>query len=60
LRGQGQIRINDEVIDAQPLDAFRIPPDAFRSVYNNSSDECWWLFMGAPVGEFLEGSEAES
>jgi gentisate 1,2-dioxygenase len=54
LRGNGQIRINDEVIDAKPLDAFRVPPDAYRSVYNNSAEECWWLFMGAPATEFLQ------
>jgi quercetin dioxygenase-like cupin family protein len=60
LRGSGQIRINEEVVDAKPLDAFRIPPDAYRSVYNNSTEECWWLFMGAPVTEFLEEREGAS
>lgn len=60
LRGKGQIRIDNEVIDAQPLDAFRIPPQAYRSVFNNSTDECWWLFMGAPVAEFLEEREGPS
>lgn len=53
LRGKSQIRIDDEVIDARPLEAFRIPAEQYRSVYNNSSEECWWLFMGAPASEFL-------
>jgi quercetin dioxygenase-like cupin family protein len=53
LEGQGQIRIADEVIDAEPLDAFRIPAHVYRSVYNNSDRPCRWLFMGAPIDEFL-------
>jgi gentisate 1,2-dioxygenase len=54
LSGRSQIRIGEAVIEAAPLDAFRIPPEVERSVYNHSNEECRWLFMGAPVDEFLE------
>jgi quercetin dioxygenase-like cupin family protein len=57
LSGNAQIRLNDTVIDAKPLDAFRVPAATYRSVYNNSQAECWWLFMGAPASEFLAEAE---
>ena len=53
LSGEGQIRLNEVVLDAKPLDAFRIPATTYRSVYNNSQNDCWWLFMGAPASAFL-------
>jgi quercetin dioxygenase-like cupin family protein len=53
IEGHSQIRIGDEVIDAKPLDAFRIPAPVYRSVYNNSDQPCRWVFMGAPIDEFL-------
>jgi quercetin dioxygenase-like cupin family protein len=52
--GRSQIRIEDEVIEATPFDAFRIPPQLDRSVYNNSHEPCWWVFIGAPLDEFVE------
>ena len=53
MRGRAQIRIGDQVLDAEPRDAFRIPAEVYRSVYNHSDEDCWWLFMGAPIDEYL-------
>lgn len=54
LRGQCQMRIGDEIVEAEQLDAIRVPPDVYRSFHNDSGEDCWWLVMAAPVGEFLE------
>ena len=53
MRGRAQIRIGDQVLDAEAHDAFRIPAAVYRSVYNHSDEDCWWLFMGAPIDEYL-------
>jgi quercetin dioxygenase-like cupin family protein len=57
IEGRSQVRIGSDVIDAKPLDAFRIPPEIDRSVYNNSAEPCCWIFIGAPIAEFLEKSD---
>ena len=57
LQGHSQIRIGETVLDAKATDAFRFPPDVPRSVYNNSDEDCWWVFIGTPPDEFYrEGS----
>lgn len=48
IEGRSQIRLNDQVLEANPLDAFRIPPDVFRSVFNHTQHRCRWLFIGSP------------
>jgi mannose-6-phosphate isomerase-like protein (cupin superfamily) len=52
LSGGGQIRIGDDVIEASPLDAFRVPAELLRSVYNHTEQEAVWLVIGAPEDEF--------
>ncbi len=52
LSGGGQMLIDDEVVDAKPLDGFRIPPEPYRSVYNNTGEDAYWLVIGAPADEF--------
>jgi len=54
MKGRAQINIDGEVIDARELDAFRLAPETPRSVYNNSDEDCYWIFVGAPVDELLE------
>jgi uncharacterized cupin superfamily protein len=46
LEGKSQIRIGDSVIEAEPLDAFRMEPWVDRSVYNHSDELCRWIFIG--------------
>jgi uncharacterized cupin superfamily protein len=48
IEGTSQIRLDDEVVEAKELDAFRIPHGVFRSVYNHSDRRCRWLFVGSP------------
>jgi uncharacterized cupin superfamily protein len=48
IEGRSQIRLDDRVVEAKALDAFRIPPGVFRSVFNHSDEVCRWLFVGSP------------
>jgi quercetin dioxygenase-like cupin family protein len=48
LEGSCQIRLDEEVREAQPLEAFRIPASVYRSVYNHSAAPCRWIFIGCP------------
>lgn len=54
MQGTAQIRIGETVVDAKAFDSFRFPPDVPRSVYNNGKEDCWWVFIGAPPGEFYK------
>ena len=48
MRGKGQFRVNDQLIDAEPNTAMYFQPGVMRSVINNSDEEAWWLFVGSP------------
>jgi hypothetical protein len=52
IRGRCKIRLGDDVVDAKELDAFRVPPEVYRSVYNDTGEDAWWLVIGAPADEF--------
>lgn len=54
MSGTSEIRIGEGSLQAEPYDAFRIPAGVDHSVYNNSDETCWWLFMCAPNDEFLD------
>lgn len=53
MQGRSQIRIGDEVLEAGEFDGFRIPPHVHRSVFNHGDEPCWWIFIGAPIDEFI-------
>lgn len=53
IKGRSQIRIGEEVIEAKAHDAFRVPAPVYRSVYNHTNEDCWWIFIGAPIDEYL-------
>jgi uncharacterized RmlC-like cupin family protein len=54
MHGSSEIRIGDGSLQAKQFDAFRVPAGVDHSVYNNSDETCWWLFMCAPKEEFLD------
>jgi mannose-6-phosphate isomerase-like protein (cupin superfamily) len=53
LRGKGEMRIGEEIVEAHPLDAFRVPAGIEHSTANPNDEECWWLVIGAPPDEFV-------
>ena len=48
MRGKGQFRVNDQLIDAEQGTGMYFEPGVMRSVVNNSNDVAWWLFAGSP------------
>lgn len=52
LSGGGRMLIGDDTVDANPLDAFRVPPELDRSVFNQTDADAYWLVIGAPADEF--------
>ena len=53
LRGRAQLLVEDEILEAKPLDAFRVPPHVEHTTRNLSDEDAWWLVIGAPTGEFI-------
>jgi oxalate decarboxylase/phosphoglucose isomerase-like protein (cupin superfamily) len=54
LKGKGTIRVNDEEIDLEPLDAVRVEPKVMHTSMNKSDQENLWLVFATPIQEFLE------
>lgn len=53
LQGSGQMLVEGDVVDAKPLDAFRIPPHVEHTTRNASDSDALWLVIGAPPDEFI-------
>ncbi len=54
IKGNCQMMVDDEIVDAKELDAIYVGPSVDRSFSNNSDADAWWVVMGAPVDEFRE------
>lgn len=48
MRGKGQFRVDNQLIDAEEHTAMFFHPGVMRSVVNNSNEDAWWLFVGSP------------
>jgi quercetin dioxygenase-like cupin family protein len=61
LQGRGRIRVEDELLQLEPLDALLVEPDSPRQVFNDTGEEALWLVVGAPPegANTLEMSEAQ-
>jgi quercetin dioxygenase-like cupin family protein len=53
LRGKATLRVRDEEIQMEPLDAVRVEPGVEHSTTNSSDEDAWWLVIGAPTDEFM-------
>lgn len=53
LNGQAEMLVEDEVIEARPLDAFRIPAGVQHTTRNSTTEDALWLVIGAPPDEFV-------
>jgi mannose-6-phosphate isomerase-like protein (cupin superfamily) len=56
LDGHCQMMLDDEVVEAKPLDAIRVPAHVYRSFHNHSDRDALWFVMAAPVHEFFDAS----
>ena len=48
LEGTGRIRIEEEVLTLDPLDALHVEPGTVRQVFNDTEADSLWLVVGAP------------
>jgi hypothetical protein len=49
LEGTGKLRIGDEVLTLDYLDAVWVEPDTVRQPFNDTDADQLWLVVGAPV-----------
>ena len=61
LEGTGRVRVDDELLTLQPLDALRVGPDSARQVFNDTDADALWLVVGAPqeLANTLEMTEEQ-
>jgi uncharacterized cupin superfamily protein len=59
LEGTGRIRLDDDVLTLNPLDAIVVEPRTLRQVFNDAGEDSLWLMVGAPAeaANTLEMSE---
>lgn len=47
MKGNSEVRTDEEKVDAEAYSFFRFPPGCNHSVYNNSDEDAEWLFVFA-------------
>ncbi|MGA7396205.1 MAG: cupin domain-containing protein [Solirubrobacterales bacterium] len=59
LEGLGKIRIDDEVVEFEPMDSVLVAPESIRQPFNDTDADQLWLVFGAPpeLANTLEMSE---
>jgi uncharacterized cupin superfamily protein len=48
LEGRGRIRVDDELLTLEPLDAVVVEPSTVRQAFNDTGADQLWLMVGAP------------
>jgi len=48
LEGRGRIRIEDELLELEPMDALLVEPEHVRQPFNDTEADQLWLVVGAP------------
>lgn len=48
LEGHGRLRVDDEVLDLEPLAAAWVDPEHVRQIFNDTGADQLWLVCGAP------------
>jgi quercetin dioxygenase-like cupin family protein len=62
LEGEGRVRIREEVLTLEPLDALLVEHDTVRQLFNDTEADQLWLVVGAPpeaITSTLEMSEEQ-
>jgi len=47
-RGEGRVRVDDEVLTLTPLSALLVEPEHTRQLFNDTDADSLWLVVGAP------------
>ena len=56
LEGRGRLRVDDELLELEPLDTVLVEPEAVRQPFNDTDADQLWLVVAAPAepGNSLE------
>lgn len=49
LEGRGRLRVDDELLDLEPMDTVLVEPDSIRQPFNDTDADQLWLVVGAPT-----------
>lgn len=49
LEGHGRLRVGEELLDLDPLDAVVVDPPTVRQPFNDTEEDQLWLVVGAPT-----------
>jgi len=49
LEGEGKLRVEDELLVLEPLDAVLVEPDDLRQPFNDTGADQLWLIVGSPT-----------
>ena len=62
LEGKGRMRVSDDRLTLEPLDALVVEPRTLRQIFNDTDADALWLVVGAPreaVSSTLEMSDEQ-
>jgi uncharacterized cupin superfamily protein len=49
LEGTGKLRVGDELLTLEPMDAVVVDPETVRQPFNDTGADQLWLIVGAPT-----------
>ncbi|MCB0870754.1 MAG: cupin domain-containing protein [Solirubrobacterales bacterium] len=49
LEGIGKLRVGDELLVLEPMDAVAVDPETVRQPFNDTDQDQLWLIVGAPT-----------
>lgn len=49
LEGTGKLRVGDELLVLEPMDAVLVEPETLRQPFNDTGADQLWLIVGAPT-----------
>jgi len=49
LEGRGRLRVDDELLELEPMDTVLVEPDSIRQPFNDTDADQLWLVVGAPT-----------
>lgn len=49
LEGRGRIRVDDELIELEPMDTLLVEPEHVRQPFNDTDADQLWFVVGAPT-----------
>jgi uncharacterized cupin superfamily protein len=49
LEGTGKLRVGDELLTLEPMDAVVVEPETVRQPFNDTDADQLWLIVGAPI-----------